>query len=63
MNREDSRDGYAAVGLLLLHTITALTLPQMADRKIPLTFEHYLTGCAHGFRAGYIDVHQLTLAK
>ena len=25
-------------GVMLLHTITALTLPQMADRKIPLTF-------------------------
>ena len=126
-------------GVMLLHTITALTLPQMADRKIPLTFEvarfvkfilteifpggrlpsiekveeyatpagftltrrqslqlhyartldtwsaaleahkdeaiavqseevydrymHYLTGCAHGFRTGYIDVHQFTLAK
>jgi cyclopropane-fatty-acyl-phospholipid synthase len=126
-------------GVMLLHSITALTLPQMADRKIPLTFEvarfvkfilteifpggrlpsiekveehsgkagfdltrtqslqlhyartldtwaealeahkdeaiavqsqevydrymHYLTGCAHGFRAGYIDVHQFTLAK
>jgi cyclopropane-fatty-acyl-phospholipid synthase len=126
-------------GVMLLHTITALTLPQMADRKIPLTFEvarfvkfilteifpggrlpsiekveeyatpagfkltrtqslqlhyartldtwaealeahkdeaiavqsqevydrymHYLTGCAKGFRMGYIDVHQFTLAK
>ncbi len=128
-----------ADGVMLLHTITALTLPQMADRKIPLTFEvarfvkfilteifpggrlpsiekveeyavpagfrltrtqslqahyartldtwaaaleahqdeaiaiqsqevydrymKYLTGCAHGFRVGYIDVHQFTLAK
>ena len=26
-------------GVMLLHTITALTLPQMADRGIPLTFE------------------------
>src|SRR4029079_3468771 len=26
-------------GVMLLHTITALTLPQMAERKIPLTFE------------------------
>ena len=126
-------------GVMLLHTITALTLPQMAERKIPLTFEvarfvkfilteifpggrlpsiekveeyaipagfrltrtqslqahyartldtwaaaleahqdeaiaiqsqevydrymKYLTGCAHGFRVGYIDVHQFTLAK
>ena len=126
-------------GVMLLHTITALTLPQMADRKIPLTFEvarfvkfilteifpggrlpsiekveeyatpagfkltrtqslqlhyartldtwaaaleahkdeaiavqseevynrymHYLTGCAKGFRMGYIDVHQFTLEK
>jgi cyclopropane-fatty-acyl-phospholipid synthase len=126
-------------GVMLLHTITALTLPQMADRKIPLTFEvarfvkfilteifpggrlpsiekveehsakagfeltrrqslqlhyartldtwaaaleaqkdeaiavqsqevydrymHYLTGCAKGFRMGYIDVNQFTLAK
>jgi cyclopropane-fatty-acyl-phospholipid synthase len=126
-------------GVMLLHTITALTLPQMADRKIPLTFEvarfvkfilteifpggrlpsiekvgeyalpagfkltrtqslqahyartldtwaaaleahkdeaiaiqseevyerymRYLTGCAHGFRVGYIDVHQFTLTK
>jgi cyclopropane-fatty-acyl-phospholipid synthase len=24
---------------------------------------HYLTGCARGFRMGYIDVHQFTLAK
>ncbi|HZA09963.1 class I SAM-dependent methyltransferase, partial [Mycobacterium sp.] len=23
----------------------------------------YLTGCADGFRAGYIDVNQFTLAK
>ena len=33
---------YAALpddGVMLLHTITALTLPQMAERKIPLTFE------------------------
>ena len=126
-------------GVMLLHTITALTLPQMADRGIPLTFEvarfvkfilteifpggrlpsiekveehcghgrlqltrtqslqphyartldtwaaaleahkdeaiaiqseevydrymHYLTGCARGFRIGYIDVHQFTLEK
>ncbi|GAC1634604.1 MAG: cyclopropane-fatty-acyl-phospholipid synthase [Mycobacterium sp.] len=126
-------------GVMLLHTITALTLPQMADRKIPLTFAvarfvkfilteifpggrlpsiekvaehsakagfeltrrqslqahyartldcwaealqahkdqaiavqseevydrymHYLTGCAGGFRVGYIDVNQFTLAK
>ena len=127
-------------GVMLLHTITALTLPQMADRGMPLTFElarfvkfilteifpggrlpsiemveehaatgrlhpdphasrcsrttrarwtsgptaleahrdeaiaiqseevydrymHYLTGCAKGFRAGYIDVNQFTLAK
>ena len=126
-------------GVMLLHTITALTLPQMADRKIPLTFDvarfvkfilteifpggrlpsiekveeyatpagftltrtqslqlhyartldcwaealqahkdeaiavqsqevydrymHYLTGCARGFRMGYIDVNQFTLAK
>jgi cyclopropane-fatty-acyl-phospholipid synthase len=128
-----------ADGVMLLHTITALTLPQMAERKIPLTFEvarfvkfilteifpggrlpsiekveehskkagftltrrqslqphyartldcwaealsahkdeaiavqsqevydrymHYLTGCARGFREGYIDVNQFTLAK
>ena len=26
-------------GVMLLHTITALTLPQMAERGIPLTFE------------------------
>jgi cyclopropane-fatty-acyl-phospholipid synthase len=126
-------------GLLLLHTITALTLPQMADRGIPLSFDvarfvkfilteifpggrlpsiekvedhsekagfnltrtqslqphyartldtwaaalqahkdeaiavqseevyerymHYLTGCAKGFRMGYIDVNQFTLEK
>jgi len=126
-------------GVMLLHTITALTLPQMADRKIPLTFEvarfvkfilteifpggrlpsiekveehsakagftltrtqslqphyartldlwaaaleshkdeaiavqseevyerymRYLTGCAKGFRMGYIDVDQFTLEK
>jgi cyclopropane-fatty-acyl-phospholipid synthase len=24
---------------------------------------HYLTGCARGFRMGYIDVNQFTLAK
>ena len=126
-------------GVMLLHTITALTFPQMADRGIPLTFEaarfvkfilteifpggrvpsiekvqehsaragfrltrtqslqphyartldtwaaaleahkdeaiaiqseevyerymRYLTGCAKGFRVGYIDVHQFTLEK
>jgi cyclopropane-fatty-acyl-phospholipid synthase len=126
-------------GVMLLHTITALTLPQMIDRGIPLTFEvarfvkfilteifpggrlpsiekvdehavkagfdltrvhslqehyartldtwsaaleankdkaieiqseavydtymHYLTGCAKGFRVGYIDIHQFTLEK
>ena len=26
-------------------------------------YMHYLTGCARGFRIGYIDVHQFTLAK
>ncbi|MGV0853222.1 cyclopropane mycolic acid synthase family methyltransferase [Mycolicibacterium phlei] len=126
-------------GVMLLHTITALTLPQMAERGMPLTFSvarfvkfilteifpggylpsielvgehaeqagftltrrqslqphyartldcwaealqahhdeavavqsqevydrymHYLTGCAEGFRVGYIDVNQFTLAK
>ncbi|BBY80070.1 class I SAM-dependent methyltransferase [Mycolicibacterium pulveris] len=126
-------------GVMLLHTITALTLPQMADRGMPLTFDvarfvkfilteifpggrlpsiekvedhsakagftlarrqslqphyartldtwaaaleahqdeaiavqspevydrymHYLTGCAKGFRVGYIDVNQFTLHK
>ncbi|AMO60037.1 methyltransferase, cyclopropane fatty acid synthase [Mycolicibacterium phlei] len=126
-------------GVMLLHTITALTLPQMADRGMPLTFSvarfvkfilteifpggylpsielvgehaaqagftltrrqslqphyartldcwaealrahhdeavavqsqevydrylHYLTGCADGFRVGYIDVNQFTLVK
>ena len=126
-------------GVMLLHTITALTLPQMADAGMPLTFEvarfvkfilteifpggrlpsiekveehsakagftltrrqslqphyartldcwaealeahkdeaiavqsqevydrymHYLTTCAKGFRVGYIDVNQFTLAK
>jgi cyclopropane-fatty-acyl-phospholipid synthase len=126
-------------GVMLLHTITALTLPQMADRGMPLTFSvarfvkfilteifpggylpsiekfeehsskpgfkltrtqslqphyartldtwaealaahkdeaiaiqseevyerymHYLTGCAQGFRVGYIDVNQFTLEK
>jgi cyclopropane-fatty-acyl-phospholipid synthase len=126
-------------GVMLLHTITALTLPQMVDRGIPLTFEvarfvkfiltdifpggrlpsiekveehatpagfalarrqslqlhyartldcwsealeahkdeaiaiqsqemydrymRYLTGCAKGFRVGYIDVNQFTLVK
>ncbi len=126
-------------GVMLLHTITALTLPQMADRGMPLTFSvarfvkfilteifpggylptidlvgehatksgfeltrtqslqphyartldlwaaaleahkdeaiavqseevydrymHYLTGCADGFRVGYIDVNQFTLTK
>jgi cyclopropane-fatty-acyl-phospholipid synthase len=124
---------------MLLHTITALTLPQMAERGLPLSFEvarfvkfmlteifpggrlpsiekvedhsgkagftlsrrqslqphyartldcwaealeshrdqaiavqseevydrymHYLTGCARGFREGYIDVNQFTLEK
>jgi cyclopropane-fatty-acyl-phospholipid synthase len=24
---------------------------------------HYLTGCAKGFRVGYIDVNQFTLEK
>jgi cyclopropane-fatty-acyl-phospholipid synthase len=126
-------------GVMLLHTITALTLPQMTERGMPLTFSvarfvkfilteifpggylptielvgehagksgfgltrtqslqshyartldlwaealeahkdeavaaqseevydrymHYLTGCATGFRVGYIDVNQFTLAK
>ena len=126
-------------GVMLLHTITALTIPEMADRGMPLTFdvarfvkfilteifpggrlpsvekveEHstkagftltrvqslqphyartldlwaealeahrdeaiavqseevyerymkYLTGCAKGFRVGYIDVDQFTLQK
>jgi cyclopropane-fatty-acyl-phospholipid synthase len=126
-------------GVMLLHTITGLTFPEMADRGIPLTFEvarfvkfilteifpggrlpsiekvdehatkagfeltrrqslqlhyartldcwaealqarkdeaiavqseevydrymHYLTGCAKGFRGGYIDVNQFTLEK
>lgn len=126
-------------GRMLLHTITGLTFPQMAERGIPLTFEvarfvkfilteifpggrlpsiekveehsgkggftatriqslqphyartletwaegleskkdeaiaiqseevydrymHYLTGCAKGFRVGYIDVNQFTLEK
>ena len=126
-------------GVMLLHTITGLTFPEMADRGIPLTFEvarfvkfilteifpggrlpsiekveehstkagfeltrrqslqlhyartldcwaealeahkdeaiavqseevynrymHYLTGCAKGFRIGYIDVNQFTLQK
>ncbi|ULE33938.1 cyclopropane mycolic acid synthase family methyltransferase [Mycobacterium sp. IDR2000157661] len=126
-------------GVMLLHTITALTLPQMTERGMPLTFSvarfvkfilteifpggylptielvgehaaeagftltreqslqphyartldcwaaaleehrdeaiavqseevydrymHYLTGCAHGFRVGYIDVNQFTLQK
>jgi cyclopropane-fatty-acyl-phospholipid synthase len=126
-------------GVMLLHTITALTLPQMAERGMPLTFSvarfvkfilteifpggylptidlvgehaaksgfeltrtqslqphyartldlwaaaleahkdeaidiqseevydrymHYLTGCAEGFRVGYIDVNQFTLTK
>lgn len=126
-------------GVMLLHTITALTLPQMAERGMPLTFSvarfvkfilteifpggylptidlvaeratqagfeltrtqslqphyartldlwaaaleshkdeaiavqseevydrymHYLTGCAEGFRVGYIDVNQFTLNR
>ena len=126
-------------GVLLLHTITGLTGPQMVERGMPLTFElarfmkfiiteifpggrlpsiekvedhsskagfkltrrqslqphyartldhwaaaleahksqaietqseevyerymHYLTGCAKGFRIGYIDVNQFTLEK
>lgn len=126
-------------GVMLLHTITGLTAPQMVERGMPLTFElarflkfmmteifpggrlpsiemveerssntgftlarrqslqphyaktldhwaaaleankdkaietqsaevydrymHYLTGCAKGFRVGYIDVNQFTLAK
>jgi cyclopropane-fatty-acyl-phospholipid synthase len=126
-------------GVMLLHTITALTIPQMAEAGMPLTFSvarfvkfilteifpggylpsiemlgefaakpgftltrrqslqphyartldcwsealqarrdeaiavqseevydrymHYLTGCAEGFRVGYIDVNQFTLTK
>lgn len=128
-----------ADGVMLLHTISGLTLPQMAERGMPLTFAmarfikfiateifpggrlptiemveehsaragftltrrqslqphyartldcwaaaleankdraieiqgqevydrymHYLTGCANGFRTGYIDVNQYTLRK
>lgn len=128
-----------ADGVMLLHTISGLTLPQMAERGMPLTFSmarfikfiateifpggrlptiemveehsaragfaltrrhslqphyartlqcwaaaleenkgtaveiqgpevydrymHYLTGCANGFRTGYIDVNQFTLQK
>ncbi|MFL0179925.1 MULTISPECIES: cyclopropane mycolic acid synthase family methyltransferase [unclassified Mycobacterium] len=128
-----------ADGVMLLHTISGLTLPQMAERGMPLTFAmarfikfiateifpggrlptiemveehsaqagftltrrhslqphyartldcwaaalegnkdkaieiqgqevydrymHYLTGCANGFRTGYIDVNQYTLQK
>lgn len=26
-------------------------------------YMHYLTGCANGFRDGYIDVNQYTLEK
>ncbi|OBI09313.1 SAM-dependent methyltransferase [Mycolicibacter heraklionensis] len=128
-----------ADGVMLLHTISGLTLPQMAERGMPLTFAmarfikfiateifpggrlptiemveeysaragftltrrqslqphyaktldcwaaalegnkdraieiqgqevydrymHYLTGCANGFRIGYIDVNQYTLQK
>jgi cyclopropane-fatty-acyl-phospholipid synthase len=131
--------GLPSDGVMLLHTITALTLPQMADAGMPLTFSvarfvkfilteifpggylptiekvgdhataagfkltrtqslqphyartldtwsaaleankdkaievqseevyerymHYLTGCAKGFKVGYIDVNQFTLAK
>ena len=134
-----AHEALPADGVMLLHTITALTLPQMVDRGMPLTFEvarfvkfilteifpggrlpsiekveehssqagfhlnrrqslqphyartldtwaasleshrddainiqsqevydrymHYLTGCARGFRVGYIDVNQFTLAK
>jgi cyclopropane-fatty-acyl-phospholipid synthase len=126
-------------GVMLLHSITGLTVPQMIERGMPLTFElarfmkfimteifpggrlpsiemaeersskagftlsrrqslqphyaktldhwatalethkseaiavqseevyerymHYLTGCAKGFRIGYIDVNQFTLTK
>lgn len=126
-------------GVMLLHTITGLTLPQMSERGMPLTIEvakfvkfilteifpggrlptierveqhsaaagftltrmqslqphyartldhwaaalesnrdeairvqseevydrymHYLTGCSHAFRVGYIDVDQFTLEK
>ncbi|AKK26201.1 cyclopropane mycolic acid synthase family methyltransferase [Mycobacterium sp. EPa45] len=126
-------------GVMLLHTITSFTLPQMTEKGLPLTFEiarfvkfmlteifpggrlptvekveehatkagfnltrvqslqphyartldcwsaaleanrdkaievqseevyerymKYLTGCAHGFRVGYIDVDQFTLEK
>jgi cyclopropane-fatty-acyl-phospholipid synthase len=32
-------NGMPADGVMLLHTITGLTFPQMADRGIPLTFE------------------------
>ena len=36
----------------------ALQSQEVYDR-----YMKYLTGCAHGFRVGYIDVHQFTLAK
>ncbi|KAA1430162.1 cyclopropane mycolic acid synthase family methyltransferase [Mycolicibacter arupensis] len=132
-------DALPADGVMLLHTITGLTLPQMSARGMPLTlsmarftkfiateifpggrlptiemveehsaragftltrrqslqphyartldcwaaalernrdtaidiqgrevydrYMHYLTGCANGFRTGYIDVNQFTLQK
>jgi cyclopropane-fatty-acyl-phospholipid synthase len=134
-----SYDALPDEGVMLLHTITGLTVPQMAERGMPLTFElarflkfimteifpggrlpsiekvdehsskagftltrrqslqphyaktldhwaaaleahrseaiavqseevyerymKYLTGCAKGFRVGYIDINQFTLTK
>ncbi|KAA8955023.1 class I SAM-dependent methyltransferase, partial [Mycobacterium sp.] len=36
---------------------------EIQSEEVYQRYLHYLTGCAKGFRAGYIDVNQFTLAK
>jgi cyclopropane-fatty-acyl-phospholipid synthase len=35
----------------------------MQSEEVYERYMHYLTGCARGFRIGYIDVNQFTLEK
>lgn len=35
----------------------------MQSEEVYERYMHYLTGCANGFRVGYIDVNQFTMTK